>query len=130
MKTWYIDAFADGTVILGVLAFPMGVWLGLHPAISDGEWSPWQSGLRPTVEVIVAKSGLPQGTYIKTPELMFEARTFPRGSEPPAALWNMEELRDKCLQRSLDAGQAVSQKDLGCSEGGSRRGSLRVRSSR
>jgi pilus assembly protein CpaB len=64
------------------------------------------------VKILVAKKNLPMGTLIKVPEDLFEEKPFTKGEEPKRALRNFEQLKDRRLNKSLNAEQFVSTEDL------------------
>jgi Flp pilus assembly protein CpaB len=64
------------------------------------------------VAVVVAKQEIRQGTLIKEPDLLFEVREMPRVVVPPNTIWNLTELRNKVVARTLDAGAFCTSRDF------------------
>lgn len=64
------------------------------------------------VKVLVAKKNIEQGSSLKTPDEMFEAKEFLRGTEPKDAIVNLAEVKNKVLKRSLRAGDPLTQEIL------------------
>lgn len=69
------------------------------------------------IPVPVAKGELRQGTFIREPELMFETKEVARELVPPNTILNIQELKNKSLQRTLDAGSMCTKRDLGDADG-------------
>lgn len=69
------------------------------------------------IDVPVAKVEMRPGTFIREPELMFEMKPFARELVPPTTITDVKLLRNKSLQRPLEAGSMVMNRDLGDSEG-------------
>ena len=62
--------------------------------------------------VLVAKKNLDSGAPLKRPEDMFEIRGYREGNQPPNAVANLDQLKDKFLKRNLRRGDFVRPEDL------------------
>src|SRR5262245_53229724 len=64
------------------------------------------------VKILVAKKNLSLGYFLKNPEEVFEERQYTKGEEPKKALRNLDQLKDRRLNKSVAAEQWVSADDL------------------
>jgi pilus assembly protein CpaB len=64
------------------------------------------------VKVLVAKQKIPMGTKIKDPEKFFVEKEFVKGNEPKKAITNYDQLKDKCLNKTINAEVHVTPDDL------------------
>jgi pilus assembly protein CpaB len=64
------------------------------------------------VSVLVARRNITMGTLIREPEKVFEEKQFTKGEEPKKAIRNLEELKDRRLNKPLAAEQFVTADDL------------------
>jgi pilus assembly protein CpaB len=64
------------------------------------------------VNVLVARRNISMGTLIREPEKFFEEKQFTKGEEPKKAIRNLEELKDRRLNKPLAAEQFVTADDL------------------
>lgn len=69
------------------------------------------------IKVPVAREVLRQGTFIREPEAMFETKEVARELVPPNTILDVTKLKNKSLQRTLDAGSMCTNRDLGDTEG-------------
>jgi Flp pilus assembly protein CpaB len=65
-----------------------------------------------TVPVLVATGRIGAWQPIKDPEKVFEVKLFPENVAPPKALKDFAEIKDKRLNKPLDAGKPVTEADL------------------
>jgi len=66
----------------------------------------------PKISVLVAKKMLNIGDTVKVPDEMFQEKKYTRGDEPPGAIDNPEQLKNKVLKRPLRPGDHVTLEDL------------------
>jgi len=64
------------------------------------------------VSVLVARKNLSLGILIHEPEKYFEEKQFTKGEEPKKAIRNLDELKDRRLNKALSAEQFVTADDL------------------
>jgi pilus assembly protein CpaB len=64
------------------------------------------------VKILVAKQKIPMGTKIKDPEKFFVEKEFTKGSEPKKAITKFEELKDKSLNKTINAEVHVTPDDM------------------
>jgi pilus assembly protein CpaB len=64
------------------------------------------------VAVLVAKHNLTMGTLIKEPETLFEEKQYNKGEEPKKACRTFDQLKDKMLNKPVNAEQFVTPDDL------------------
>jgi pilus assembly protein CpaB len=64
------------------------------------------------VTVLVARKNISMGMLIKDPEKLFEEKQYTKGEEPKRALRNLDELKDRRLNKPLTAEQFVTADDL------------------
>jgi pilus assembly protein CpaB len=70
------------------------------------------AGEEEKVKVLVAKAKIPMGTKIKEPEKLFIEKEFVKGSEPKRAITSYDQLKDKCLNKTIGAEVHVTPDDL------------------
>lgn len=64
------------------------------------------------ISVLVAKHNLTLGHMVKEPEKDFEFKAFTKGEEPKKALRDLEQVKDKVLNKPITAEQFVTLDDL------------------
>ena len=64
------------------------------------------------VKILVARQKIPMGTKIKDPEKFFVEKEFVKGTEPKRAITNFDQLKDKCLNKTIGAEVHVTPDDL------------------
>src|SRR5579884_110475 len=64
------------------------------------------------VKILVAKVKIPMGTKIKDPEKYFVEKEFVKGTEPKKAIASFEQLKDKCLNKTINVEVHVTPDDL------------------
>jgi pilus assembly protein CpaB len=64
------------------------------------------------VKILVAKAKIPMGTKIKDPEKFFVEKEFTKGSEPKKAIASFDQLKDKSLNKTINAEVHVTPDDL------------------
>jgi Flp pilus assembly protein CpaB len=65
-----------------------------------------------TVQVLVARCSVPQGTFLREPAQFFEERAVAKELVPPEAITDMKGLRQKMVSRSIAAEGLVCQSDV------------------
>ncbi|MBY0526854.1 MAG: Flp pilus assembly protein CpaB [Gemmataceae bacterium] len=69
------------------------------------------------IEIVVASRDVPHGTIIQKADEYFKLQPLPKDAAPPAALTSLEQLNNKQVLRTLDAGQFCTQRDVGENDG-------------
>src|SRR5437762_1668651 len=64
------------------------------------------------VSVLVARRNLAMGTLITDPAKLFEEKQFTKGEEPKKAIRNLDDLKERRLNKPLAAEQFVTADDL------------------
>ncbi len=64
------------------------------------------------VQVVVAKQKIPLGTIIKDPEKYFVWKSYVKGEEPKKAITNMDQVKDRRMNKPLAEEQFVTAEDL------------------
>ena len=64
------------------------------------------------VKILVAKQKIPMGTKLKEPEKFFTEKEVVKGSEPKKAITSYDQLKDKCLNKTISAEVHVTPDDL------------------
>jgi len=105
--------FAAGVYLLGCGAAVVGFFVIGAERTSDSVRRP------DTVKVLVAKKDLPVQTKLDSKELdnLLTWADMPRNLVPPDAVANLEDVKDKALNRTLKTGHPVAYSDLGVAVG-------------
>jgi Flp pilus assembly protein CpaB len=105
-ERWLCRALVFVVVLVWALVVPASYFMGRLLALSR----------LVTARVLVADRRIHAGTKIKAPERFFVVKVFPRGSEPKGALTRFDEVRDRAVNKMLNAGRPVTENDLFTSE--------------
>lgn len=100
------------TLVLMVVAVACGLAASYMTSRLLAERSTKEAASEEKVKILVAKKNLTMGTLLKNPEDLFEERLYTKGEEPKKALRSFDQVKDRRLNKSVQAEQWLAIEDL------------------